>query len=673
MFCIKCGNQLSDSDKFCIKCGYKVQSSEFDEVPQMQIDENMQSARAALDRDAQAAKEKREAEVQAAKEKLEAEARAKKEQASEMLNKGKKTLSDWIEKIKDEFVSKVKQYISENKKTCQVAAGVVAVLVVALFLYSQRKLTIDLNEFVTVEAQGYSKLADAVVTIDEERFHEVYGEKIKKHTDMEAYQVIGSCEFFKYELSKEHSISNGDVITLTWKNDAERALKDYKIRLKNENIEIEVAGLEESNEVNVFDYIDLVATGVNGAGTASLSFKENAPSFIKEFYYYIEQEYELSNGDEVLVQIDVVPGSFTDLPEGVILATLEHTYVVSGLGEYVNNIEQISDEIIYVAMDDAQSSFVEDIKNGKFGWNDEVAIKGMNCVGHFLTTSVVEFGTIENCLGLIYEVDVRLMQDGQKEDFTYYYPVFYKNLTVDENGNNSIEFTTRSMMDHSFKRGISGKNQWIFSGYESLDQLLESAYQNPGEYWGELMEPSGYVEKNHSEVNKIEADPHYLVTSELITEDAMKNMFEDAKESFITTTESWSDAVSVKEIKGKGVVFASNIYSDGLVNFLKILLEVKVELNANDMQEDFVYYAMIPYESCFVVDGKSVEAYQYEIEVEGPNFKKILGDEEIWEAWAVGPSNAWMFTGFQTIEEVKEYAEWITKDNLLYQGEVIVY
>jgi len=680
MFCIKCGTPLSEGDKFCIKCGYKIQQDDFDEMPQLSPEEKeriakeqeakrIQQEQLRAEEAARIARE-REEKIRVAKEQVAAEAHVRKEQAKVLWEKTKVTLRERVEKLKNESIPLAKEFIEKNKKMCQVVSGVLVVVLAIVFLYSQRKLDVNINEFVTVEIQGYSGIADAVVTIDEDGFLEKYKEAIKNHTDRSAETIIRKCGFFEYELSQRHSISNGDTVTLTWKSNIEEALKEYKIRIKCDDIQVEVAGLEERELIDIFDYIEVVASGVSGSGTAYARIT-GGPEFIEDLLLYVYPDDDLSNGDEVEIDLDGIKGGYYyTIPDEYQLVSKKQTYVISGLSEYVNDINDISEEIIYRGMWSAEVDFSGKIRDNEFGWNDEVIIKDANCIGHFLVTPVDQDYEVGNRLGLIYKIDARIVQGDETKDFSYYYPIQYANVEVDSEGNNIIDYQTRVGCKNYFSEGIDGNRQIKFPGYVSFEEMMNEEYYNR-----DYMESSGYILAEHSQNARLQISSNYLESTELLNEQSMEIFFVDAKERFMETTENWSDAVSINYIKNAGaILWKNNMYHlTTYKNILGIVLEVNVEMAVKDMKDSYSYYVVIGYTNAEVLEDGRIDADKMQDAMIGKPFKKMLGDKEIWEAWKVGPSNVWIFNGFQSLEEVSAFAENYAYKNFLYLGDVKIY
>ena len=684
MFCIKCGNSLSENDRFCTKCGYKVQTEDYAEASQLSQEEReritkeeeekrIQQEQIRAEEAARIARE-REEKVRVAKEQIAAEARVRKEQAKMLLGKAKPALLEWKEKLKKEIIPFVKEFIEKNKKTCQLTVGVLVAVLVIVFLYSQRKLNVDINEFVTLEIQGYSGIADAVVTIDEDGFLEKYRDAIKKHTDRSAESIMRECGFFEYELSQRYSIGNGDTVTLTWKSDIKEALKEYKIRIKCDDIQVEVAGLEERELINIFDYIEVVANGVSGSGTAHARVT-GGPEFIKDLRLYVYPDDDLSNGDEVEIDLDGVKGGYYyTIPDEYQLVSKKQTYVISGLSEYVNDINEISEEITYKGMWSAEVDFSRKINENKFGWNEEVIFKDVNCIGHFLVTAVDEVenrvGLTRNRLGLIYKIDARIVQGDETKDFSYYYPIQYANVEIDSEGNNIIDYQTGVSCNNYFSEGIDGNRQMKFPGYMSFEEMMNEEYYNQ-----DYMEPSGYMLAEHSQNLRSQISLNYLESTELLNEQSMEIFFVDAKERFMETTDNWSDAVSINYIKNAGAILWKNnmYYLTTYKNILGIVLEVNVEMAVKDMKDSYSYYVVIGYTDAEVLEDGRIDANKMKDAMIGKPFKKMLGDKEIWEAWKVGPSNVWIFNGFQSLEEVSAFAENYVYENFLYLGDIKLY
>lgn len=112
------------------------------------------------------------------------------------------------------------------------------------------------------------------------------------------------------DLSDDEGLSNGDKITCTVEYD-EEDLKEENIKLTNTEFEVEVKGLKEAEQLDMFDGFELKFSGVDGHGEYSYAYKSEKYPFVS--YSGQTSNYELSNGDKVSMSAYIDVSLVTDL------------------------------------------------------------------------------------------------------------------------------------------------------------------------------------------------------------------------------------------------------------------------------------------------------------------------------------------------------------------------
>ena len=137
--------------------------------------------------------------------------------------------------------------------------------------------TIDLNKYITIEAEGYDSMGTLRCTFDYEAFEKDYDGKIKANvkssdggTAAEIAMVLGFGEevvdvfldyCVYYQLDKRSDLSNGDVVTLTWDCEDEDAKKYFNVQLKYTDIQYTVKELTEVGTFDPFEYVSVEFSG----------------------------------------------------------------------------------------------------------------------------------------------------------------------------------------------------------------------------------------------------------------------------------------------------------------------------------------------------------------------------------------------------------------------------
>ena len=136
------------------------------------------------------------------------------------------------------------------------AAGVIAVIAVALFIHSQQ---FDVWDYITISYEGANGYAKPVFTLNKDK---LYKELMGKSTDSDkSYNVkmlIASIE----TSTDEEDIANGDTYKVRLEVD-----KKYEdaagVSMGGGNKKIKASGISKGTSVELFDKVDVTFTGVS--------------------------------------------------------------------------------------------------------------------------------------------------------------------------------------------------------------------------------------------------------------------------------------------------------------------------------------------------------------------------------------------------------------------------
>ena len=152
-------------------------------------------------------------------------------------------------------------------------------IIVGISFYKNRKVTIDLNDYITVEYKGYDTVGTAVAYWDMDTLKEDYGDKIrinekevekynedhKRISDNNPFQsMIDLCVVGG--LDKNSDLTNGENINYIWYCDVELAEKLFYCKLKCEDKEYTVEGLEEVGQIDPFENLSVTYDGISPVG-----------------------------------------------------------------------------------------------------------------------------------------------------------------------------------------------------------------------------------------------------------------------------------------------------------------------------------------------------------------------------------------------------------------------
>ena len=418
MFCGNCGAQMEDGAAFCPECGMKVENKEATQV-------------------AQAVKEKKPV----------------------------------------------------NKKLLGVVIAVAAVIVLAVIIISAMPKKIEVNDYVVVEFEGYDTIGEAFCGISgeyDEAIYDALGVDLDNANSFaqeveyyDAYAAIRGA--ITCELSETEGLSNGDEIVLTIEVDNETA-KKYGVKLVAKEQTIVVEGLEKVEVVDIFEGTELVVDGV--APRATVYVENNSNNSYQNYTYYecVDTEY-VENGDKVVVRASLHgrsdPATWVEA-YGVAPETVEKTFVVEGVPEYVSALSQISDEDL-----GKMHSQAEDVYKAYMAqsWGDGETLTSFEYLGNYLLTSKEEWG-YDNTLYLIYRVGIHNIysNDGDTYDKIneVYWFISFENMLLEADGTFTVDLTdyatpgNRVMIESGINNGWWSTKCWYYDGYQTLDELYKN-------------------------------------------------------------------------------------------------------------------------------------------------------------------------------------------------------
>ena len=396
-----------------------------------------------------------------------------------------------------------------NKIIGIVVGAAVALCVIIIALSSIIKPSINLNKYISISFEGYDTVGKAVVTFDSEKFEADYEKKLSnatskgkssglsKYSSEEAYlealfdsydtstasgKFLSTCVNGSLDVST--NLSNGDVVTYTWNCDDDTALSVYGYKLKYEDIEMTVEGLEEAETFDPFDGIEIVFEGIGPNGSASVSGEPTANA-AQELNYEIDKNSGLSNGDTVTVTVTMYyddPVEYCIENYGMIPSPVSKTYTVEGLNSYITSSSEISEECLKDMQEQAEDVYNSNVAQN---WGDEETLKSFEYIGNYLLINKDsdDYWGNSNILYLVYKAKVKdeYSNDGEtyKETNDIYWYICYYDLLVDTNGDNTVDLTSyrtpsdRFTIDSGISSGWWSTKSWYYYGYQTLDELYK--------------------------------------------------------------------------------------------------------------------------------------------------------------------------------------------------------
>lgn len=415
---------------------------------------------------------------------------------------------------------------SSGKKKALIGAGVAAVVLIILavivviivaivLVIVLHKPTVNLDDYITIEAEGYNGYGKAICYFDTDRFYEENGstfkisktikdqftENVFSEYSLALYNVDldnkedGARIFLLFtaldgNLSNSYNLSNGDVITYSWDSiytDEELAAiaKSMHVKLAYSDISYTVEGLEE---VPMFDPFDGVEVSFSGTAPNGQALIANYPD--NGLIYEIDGENQgLSNGDEVVVRIQY---PYDDVESYIrqyerIANTETKTFTVEGLGSYITSASQIPEEALKAMKD--QSNDI--ILGTTYNWIDGYTLD-IDYIGNYFLTAKDSTSTPNNMFVLVYKCHYEnTVKDYKKKDCDiqcdYYFYVNWDDLQVKPDGtfyySEKDYFKTKNELTYYWNNIKTYDGVWdfqdeylklTFTGYEKLDDIYNA-------------------------------------------------------------------------------------------------------------------------------------------------------------------------------------------------------
>ena len=384
--------------------------------------------------------------------------------------------------------------------------GAVAAVCVGFFLLLAIIITIivwpkkvNLNDYVTVEYEGYNTLGEAKVKIDEAAFLEKYGDKIKFSKKVKEYGINTDnlygytpaeifLDYVSVDLSQKTNLSNGQEITLTWNNTYLEfdEVFNYGIKYKEETFVVE--GLKEVELFDPFENIEVSFVGTEPEGRVEIHQKDTSGMYA-ELGYVTYENGIYSNGDVVKVYLTAWDDPVTYCAEnyGVCPTATEKEYVVEGLFYPVKTIAEIPEESMNALIAQGQDVFNSYTASDWYGLHvvDNVTYYG-SCL---LTPKPGVESDISSKLYLIYKVHATFANESLLDDSIYttekefYFVVEYNAPKVNEYGEYEINVMEYKIAKDTIAVEIyddffpSGKVTAYTFGYENMDMMYKLLIQ----------------------------------------------------------------------------------------------------------------------------------------------------------------------------------------------------
>lgn len=216
------------------------------------------------------------------------------------------------------------------------AAGVIAVIVVAIFIRLQK---FDVWDYITISYEGANGYASPDFTLNKDK---LYKELMGKSTDSDkSYNVkmlIASIEI----TTEAGDVSNGDKYKVTI--DFDKKYEDaVGISMGSGSRKIKAAGIQKGTAISLFDNVDVMFAGISPEATVNIS-NNWEDEYLSGLTFTADKTAGIKFGDTVNITCNV---TYEDIARhGYLAEKLEQSYDADKLPSFATNVSQVDSKVI---------------------------------------------------------------------------------------------------------------------------------------------------------------------------------------------------------------------------------------------------------------------------------------------------------------------------------------
>ena len=323
--------------------------------------------------------------------------------------------------------------------------AVVVVAIVALVVVKNQKKKVNINDYISVEYNGYETAGTAYVDFDETGFSEAVikaqGKKLKNVKSLDDLDwsdltdLMGSSNWdlidsITFDVKPDSDLSNGDVVTVTasWNEDYE---KKAGVKILSKEQEFTVEGLEEVKEVDPFEDIEVTFSGTPPYVYPNWT-NNSDDDYLRYLWFNFEDYDSLDVGDTVTLTVD--ESEENALANGYKFTQTSKEYIVSGVDSYVTSAADISADNL-----DSMKNEATDVLDAYFANNNSyIGNSGFSYEGsYYLVAKNSDTWGDTNVLYLVFSTTVTSAENAF-EPTVVYFPVKYTNIMALSDGSQSF-------------------------------------------------------------------------------------------------------------------------------------------------------------------------------------------------------------------------------------------
>lgn len=192
---------------------------------------------------------------------------------------------------------------------------------------------IDMSKYLEVEYEGFNKDATAKVTIS----------KSLKDDLRESSLYSSFVQNASLEIKDNENLANGDKLEVTislpttW-------LEENGLEIKESKVKIEVKGLEEATEVDVFKDININISGMSPNLKVSVT-TNSTDEFVRTVKFTASKTSGLSNGEKITITASDWDEEMAKTKK-LVLKSKTMDYTISGQAAYISKTSELTETVL---------------------------------------------------------------------------------------------------------------------------------------------------------------------------------------------------------------------------------------------------------------------------------------------------------------------------------------
>ena len=345
------------------------------------------------------------------------------------------------------------------------AIGVIAAMVVALFIRSQR---FDVWDYVTISYNGANGYASPEFTLNKDKLYkELMGKSNDSDKSYNVKMLIASIDIS----SEAADVSNGDTYKV--RLDADKKYEDaVGISISSGNKKIKASGISKGTSVELFDRLDVMFTGVSPEANVVITNNWD-DEYLAGLTFTADKKNNISYGESVKITCNV---SYEEIARhGFLAQNMEASYSADKLPGYIDDvskidrsvIEQVGKEVLdTITAETADTTFHMLYKATKdtsylYPINEET-VSAAKIVSTYFLSRKGTAGDNNNYVYIIAQATISDSEDSKTVYFAFSYSNTYQNVdgTFDMNHDNeSKRYICSTDYDALYNECIGSKSE----------------------------------------------------------------------------------------------------------------------------------------------------------------------------------------------------------------------